>query len=158
MRTRDGITVTIGSFGSAHGERIVDRTCEPPRNERQVERDPYARWPREAAGVRQPPAPLFLTGLPWNRLIGALGLSKREAEIAWHIMHDRAVSETANRMGISSHTVQTHRERLYRKLHVRSRCQLVVRVFAAYVMLAERRHLGDPPTVGRATDAARADL
>ena len=56
----------------------------------------------------------------WQAIALSLGLSAREF---------------ACRLGISSHTVHTHLGRLYRKLGVRNRCQLLVRVFEEYVNL-----------------------
>jgi DNA-binding CsgD family transcriptional regulator len=38
----------------------------------------------------------------------------------------------ASSLGISRHTVHTHIERLYRKLRVNSRSQLIAAVFVAY--------------------------
>jgi DNA-binding CsgD family transcriptional regulator len=134
----------------------VDSTYEP-RKEWPIERAAVAWWAADRGALCETLVPPFLDGSAWRRLAAMLRLSKREAEIAWHIMHDRSVAETAERIGISGHTVQTHRERLYRKLRVRSRCQLVVRLFGAYVWLVEsdgRR----ATTVSRATDAVRADL
>jgi DNA-binding CsgD family transcriptional regulator len=39
----------------------------------------------------------------------------------------------ATSLGISRHTIHTHLERLYRKLRVNSRSQLIAAVFVAYV-------------------------
>lgn len=51
--------------------------------------------------------------------------------------YDESVVEIARRLGVSSHTVHTYRERVFRKLGVHSFCQVISIVFAAY--LAARR-------------------
>jgi DNA-binding CsgD family transcriptional regulator len=44
----------------------------------------------------------------------------------------------AERLGISSHTVHCHMTRLYRKLHVNSRPNLLLRVFNVHLELQRR--------------------
>jgi DNA-binding NarL/FixJ family response regulator len=50
--------------------------------------------------------------------------------------------EISRELNISPHTVHTHLDRLYRKLRVKSRCELVVLVFLAY--LSGRSREGGP--------------
>jgi DNA-binding CsgD family transcriptional regulator len=69
----------------------------------------------------------------WQRVTSVLALSARESEILQGIFEDQKESCIAANLGISSHTVHTHLERLYRKLRVTSRVGLVVRVFAEYL-------------------------
>ncbi len=99
----------------------------------------------ETAPVRS-----FLTDGQWNTIARALRLSCREAEIAHGLLDDASEAAIADRLGISSHTVHTHIERLYRKLGVGSRCQVAVRLFAAYAALNDGR---EP----RAADAPHGD-
>lgn len=70
----------------------------------------------------------LLNGNEWERAVRDLNLSGREQEIARAIFDDRTESSIAEKLGISPHTVHTHVERLYRKLGVGSRTQLVLRV------------------------------
>jgi DNA-binding CsgD family transcriptional regulator len=72
----------------------------------------------------------------WDRLAQALKLSGRETQIIRSILQDRKETAIAADLGISPHTVHAHLERLYHKLGVSSRVQLVVRVFAEWVPLA----------------------
>jgi DNA-binding CsgD family transcriptional regulator len=73
----------------------------------------------------------------WLTLVCRLKLSRREAHILDSILaFDEGERSIGVRLGISQYTVRTHLERLYRKLHVNSRCQLVARVFSEYVTLA----------------------
>jgi DNA-binding CsgD family transcriptional regulator len=70
----------------------------------------------------------------WQDFATALGLSKRELEIVEHLLaledNDAAIAAA---LGISRHTVHTHLLRLYRKLGVNSRSQLVATVMVAYI-------------------------
>jgi DNA-binding CsgD family transcriptional regulator len=49
------------------------------------------------------------------------------------VFDDQKETAIAANLGISTHTVHTHLERLYRKLRVSSRVSLVVRVVAEYL-------------------------
>lgn len=64
----------------------------------------------------------------WTAVCDRLGLSPREREIAMGVLIDEKELRIAQRLGISPHTVHTHTERLYHKLGVSSRVQLVVRL------------------------------
>jgi len=77
----------------------------------------------------------FLPVSTWVVISGSLRLSGRESEIAQCILAGCSKEGMAKKLGISDHTVQTHLERLYRKLGVSSRCEVVVRLFATYVSL-----------------------
>jgi DNA-binding CsgD family transcriptional regulator len=93
----------------------------------------------------------FLSDAQWTIIARVLRLSGREAEIVSCLLDDASEAEIADGLGISSHTVHTHVERLYRKLGVGSRCQLAVRLFAAYAAL----HNGGGPRAAAAPDADR---
>jgi DNA-binding CsgD family transcriptional regulator len=69
----------------------------------------------------------------WLSLAGSLRLSSRELEILQCIFDDQTEAAMALELGISTHTIHSHLERLYRKLGVTSRCGAVVRVFAEHV-------------------------
>lgn len=71
----------------------------------------------------------------WPLLAERLKLSDRELEIAKLVVLDLKEFAIAIRLGISSHTVHTHLDRLYRKLGVGSRLQLVVRLASEYIVL-----------------------
>src|SRR5436190_1028509 len=72
-----------------------------------------------ASGARPMRAvPDALSELQWACIIDALGLSQREAEILRCAFYNERDTSIANSLGISSHTVHTHRVRLFRKLGV----------------------------------------
>ena len=86
----------------------------------------------------------FLTTVDWQEISSYLKLSARQTEIAILVFANYSEVTIAQMLSISSHTVHSHLERLYRKLSVRSRCELIVRVFEAYVQLnCERTKGGD---------------
>jgi DNA-binding NarL/FixJ family response regulator len=68
----------------------------------------------------------------WNALATALGLSPREAGIVRHVFDGASEKSIAEELGLSPHTVHTYMWRIYRKLQVQSRQELLVRVFAEF--------------------------
>ena len=66
----------------------------------------------------------------WSRLRNDLRLPPRQAEIARHIMCGESDKQIARAMGISITTVRTHVSRLFRKLDLNDRTELVLHVFA----------------------------
>ena len=69
----------------------------------------------------------------WRHLADELQLSGRESQIVRGVFDDQTEPAIAAHLGISSHTVHTHLDRLYRKLGVSSRVALVLRVVAEYL-------------------------
>jgi DNA-binding NarL/FixJ family response regulator len=72
----------------------------------------------------------------WTAIGLALRLSPRELQIVQSVFDDLKEAAIADKLGISSHTVHTHLERLYRKLSVRGRTMMAVRVFAEYLRMS----------------------
>jgi DNA-binding CsgD family transcriptional regulator len=70
----------------------------------------------------------LFTDKAWHGIALALGIAPRELEIVRRIFDDRTEADIARELGISPHTVHTYLARIYHKLHVASRVQLVVRV------------------------------
>lgn len=68
------------------------------------------------------------------RLIGmALGLSPRHLQIVRCIFDGLDEAAIGRELDISCCTVHAYMDRLHKKLRVRSRCDLIVRVFLAYL-------------------------
>jgi len=78
----------------------------------------------------------LMSSAAWRDLAHALNLSPREACIVQSVFDDRSELAIAHELGISSHTVHTHFERLYHKLGVASRVELVVRIVAEHLALS----------------------
>ncbi len=91
----------------------------------------------------------FLTPAEWACIARRLNLSPRELEIVAHVLADEKESTIALGLAISSHTVHTFLKRLYLKLGVTSRVELVMRVFAEFASLSRQgslriRHAVEP--------------
>ena len=72
----------------------------------------------------------------WCELTTALGLSPRESGIVRSLFDGASEKCIAEQLGLSPHTVHTYMWRIYRKLHVQSRQELLVRIFAEFRSLA----------------------
>lgn len=71
----------------------------------------------------------------WAAVALSLHLSPRELEIVRGVFDDDTEHAIANRLQSSPHTVHTHLGRLHHKLRVRTRSQIVLRVFCEYLRL-----------------------
>jgi DNA-binding NarL/FixJ family response regulator len=69
----------------------------------------------------------------WNQLCRLMRLSTRELQILQYVFDDAKAYRIAFELGLSTHTVNTYFQRLYRKLHVDSRPQLIMKVMAEYL-------------------------
>ncbi len=78
----------------------------------------------------------------WRALATGLGLSPRECGVVRAVFDGASERDTAGRLGLSPHTVHTYLWRIYRKLHVQSREELLVRVFAEFRSLPKRATTG----------------
>lgn len=75
----------------------------------------------------------------WRTIARDLHMSARELQIGRRIFDGKNEATIARELGISTHTVHTYIRRLYRKLGVRDRCELLMRLFAEYVSLRPHR-------------------
>ena len=80
---------------------------------------------------------VFMPG-EWRSLAAVLGLSARESGVVRAVFDGASEKRIAERFGLSPHTVHTYLWRIYRKLHVQSREELLVRVFAEFRSLPKR--------------------
>ena len=88
----------------------------------------------------QPPAedsddsllpPLFSRS-EWRRIVSALRLSPRMAQIAELVMRTAQDKQITVALGIRQSTLRTHLTHLTTRLGVSGRCELMYRVFATY--------------------------
>ncbi|MCC6139891.1 MAG: helix-turn-helix transcriptional regulator [Nitrospira sp.] len=61
------------------------------------------------------------------------GVTAREAEVAGLVARGLTNKEIASQLHVSARTIQTHLERTFKKLGVRSRGELAARVYLAIV-------------------------
>ncbi len=102
----------------------------------------------------------MLSDHAWIEIASTLGLTKRESQIVQSVFDNLPENEIAKRFRISVHTVHTHLNRLFKKLNVTTRTELVLRVMEQLISLTLsetgtlppicRRHVGgcclhDPP-------------
>jgi DNA-binding CsgD family transcriptional regulator len=111
-----------------------------------MERNPASMFPRLPQNWRAPAGssstpfrpPLGSALLPldvWSRLRESLSLSDRELQIVQGIFEDQKQETIAYNLGISPHSVNTYIQRIYAKLRIGSRPQLIVRVVSEYLGL-----------------------
>jgi len=60
-----------------------------------------------------------------NKSCDLIGLTDREIDVIRCIANGRTTKETANTLGLSHHTVATHRKNIFRKLEIKSGSELV---------------------------------
>jgi DNA-binding CsgD family transcriptional regulator len=83
---------------------------------------------RRAAVIVEPAHPARITPL----LMSAYGLSEREQELTRLVLGGDSTAQIAERLVVSPHTVQEHLKKIFEKTGVRSRRELVGKVFFAH--------------------------
>jgi DNA-binding CsgD family transcriptional regulator len=83
---------------------------------------------RRAAVIVEPAHPARITPL----LMSAYGLTEREQEVTGLVLRGESTAQIAERLVVSPHTVQEHLKKIFEKTSVRSRRELVGKVFFAH--------------------------
>jgi DNA-binding CsgD family transcriptional regulator len=103
---------------------------------------------RRVAVIVEPAHPARITPL----LMSAYGLTEREQEVTRLVLQGNSTAEIAERLVVSAHTVQQHLKSVFDKTGVRSRRDLVGKVFFAHyeprLRDNERRVIADQPLRG----------
>ena len=100
----------------------------------------------------------FISEEAWELLARDLRLSGRELQCVRHIFEDRKEGAIATELGISAHTIHTHLDRLYHKLGVKSRVELVVRIMMRFMELTIQPESTLRPICGRPCVARAAQF
>ena len=98
----------------------------------------------------------ILSRAQWRAIGEALQLSARELQIVQCVFDGASEVSIATELGISAHTVHAYVRRLYHKLGICDRCELVVRVFAAYITLGARQRHGVAVSRAKARSVSKA--
>ena len=80
----------------------------------------------------------------WSKVNRALALSPKESEIVLRLFDDLTEADIAEELGLSQHTVHSHLKRLYQKVDVASRVQLVIHILAEFVRPCEKSRCSIP--------------
>ncbi|MHC4696602.1 MAG: helix-turn-helix domain-containing protein [Planctomycetota bacterium] len=99
------------------------------------QRDTLSERADEDAWIEDPPS-CRLTDEEWNTIADSLDLSVRQLQIVQCIFDGYDEPSIGEELGLSSHTVHAHLNRLYKRMSVRSRCELIVHVFLAFLSRA----------------------
>ena len=75
----------------------------------------------------------IFTEAQWRSIGRDLHLSGRELQIVQCVFKGESEAAIGQELGMSVHTVHTHVRRLYGKLGVSDRCQLLLEICAAYI-------------------------
>lgn len=78
----------------------------------------------------------MLTSGEWEALRHRLGLTRRECEVVQAVFSGAPAVRAGEVLGVSQHTVQTYLKRVYTKLGVHSKPELVVRIVDEWRSLA----------------------
>lgn len=79
----------------------------------------------------QPSLPLARSS--WTAIAGELRLSGRQTEIVRGVLDNLDVDQIAAKLQIKPRTVRAHVEKVYKRLGLRNRCELVLLVFAVHL-------------------------
>lgn len=90
----------------------------------------------------------MLSDLAWLEIAKTLGLTKRELQIVQGVFDNLPKTGIARRLKISDHTVHTHLNRLFKKLTVTTRTELVLRIMEQMFTLT-RSETGTLPPICR---------
>ncbi|MEI8290338.1 MAG: helix-turn-helix transcriptional regulator [Verrucomicrobiota bacterium] len=91
----------------------------------------------------------FLSEHAWHQIGCALEITKRELQIVQGVFDNRHEPDIAKRLKISPHTVHMHMNRLFKKLSVKSRTELVLRIVEQLVTLTLSETAVLPPICPR---------
>jgi DNA-binding CsgD family transcriptional regulator len=107
-----------------------------------------------------PDAPVgaaMLSELAWTEIGRSLCLSGRELEIVRGVFDSTTEFAMGAELRVSAHTIHTHSNRLFRKLSVHTRSQLILRVLKEFLLLTTSPD-GSLPPICRNRAAGRCSL
>lgn len=100
-----------------------------------AQRDTSSVHAKANAWIGEPPSSHLSTDEWWS-IAHSLDLSVRQLQIVQCVFDGFGEPSTGQELDLSSHTVHAHLNRIYKKTHVKNRCELIVRVFLAFLSQA----------------------
>jgi len=91
----------------------------------------------------------LLSNHAWLEIARSLGITQRELQIIQSVFDNQREADIAKRFKLSSHTVHMHLNRLFKKLSVTSRTELVLRIVEQMVALTLSETAVLPPICPR---------
>jgi len=91
----------------------------------------------------------LLSDHAWLEIGRTLGIPKRQLQIVQAVFDNQHEAEIAKRFKLSPHTVHMHLNRLFKKLNVTSRAELVLRIVEQMVTLTLSETAVLPPICPR---------
>lgn len=91
----------------------------------------------------------LLSDHAWLEIGRTLGITKRELQIVQAVFDNQHEANIAKRFTLSPHTVHMHLNRLFKKLNVKSRTELVLRIVEQLVTLTLSETAVLPPICPR---------
>lgn len=77
----------------------------------------------------------LLSDHAWHEIARSLGITTRELQIVQSVFDNQHEADIAKRFNLSPHTVHMHMNRLFKKLNVTSRTELVLRIMEQMISL-----------------------
>lgn len=74
----------------------------------------------------------IFTQAEWNQLSDKLGLSPRQSQVANLLLMGLSDKQIASKLDISTHTLRTYLDRMFTKMSVGDRCELIVHIFREF--------------------------
>ena len=74
----------------------------------------------------------FFSDRAWAGIVKKLGVSPREGEVARCVLAGLRDWQIAEKLGVSLSTIQTHMCRIYKRLAIHRRTELVKRIFSSW--------------------------
>lgn len=91
----------------------------------------------------------LLSDYAWLEIARSLGITKRELQIIQSVFDNQHEADIARRFKLSPHTVHMHLNRLFKKLTITSRTELVLRIVEQMVSLTLSETAVLPPICPR---------
>jgi DNA-binding CsgD family transcriptional regulator len=91
----------------------------------------------------------LLSDQAWHEIARTLEITKRELQIVQAVFDNKHEADIAKRFKISPHTVHMHLNRLFKKLTVTSRAELILRIVEQMVTLTLSETAVLPPICPR---------